>query len=648
MTTQRDRMLLAARGEMTDILPFAPRIDLWFHANKTRGTLPPQYRSAESADEIALAEGWALHKVILEFVHFGLDAIVDRVLGIYRIPTQGFLTHLPEDVERRVEQKGDEIHVEYKTPKGVVSGTIVYTEDMRQAGISIPWIKEHAIKDARDYEVLGYIFENMRVEAAYDGFSKWSDGIGENGLPVLYALTAGSPMHHIMKILLDATDFYYRHRDQKTIMEGLADKIGVYFKKVFEVVAESPAEVILVGANFDDMLTYPPFFKEYIAPWLREASGVLHNHGKLMLCHTDGENLGLMDLLADCGMDIADAVCPYPMTKVTVGEYYRRWCDKITIFGGIPSNILLEDIFSNEAFEAYMAELFDAIAPGTRFILGIADTTPPDASLERIRRIQEMVSHRGQLPIKCLSTADGVKSEAVAADSEPETGTPAEMIAAAADTALPFCDAIQKSVLDGDQEQTTTLSKQAIDAGGDPDHLIKQCLLPPMDVIGERFSDGTVFIPEVLLSARALNAGMGVIEPFLHKNKAGRTESPLVVLCTVKGDLHDIGKNLVGIMFRSVGLRVNDLGTNVGVGKIVEAVQTHQPKILALSALLTTTMAEFVKIIDALTEAGLRERVKIIVGGAPVSSHFAQSIGADGYGADAGEAAQLAKRLCGM
>jgi len=644
----RERMLAAARGEMTDILPYAPRIDLWFHANKTRGTLPPRYQAAESADEIALAEGWALHKVILEFVHFGLDAIVDRVLGIYQIPTQGFLTHLPEDVERRVEEKGDEVHVEYKTPKGTVSGTIVYTEDMRRSGISIPWIKEHAIKDAADYEVLGYIFENMRVEAAYDGYLKWSDGIGENGLPVLYALTAGSPMHHIMKILLDATDFYYRHRDQKEIMEGLADKIGVYFRKVFEVVSESPAEVILVGANFDDMLTYPPFFKEHIAPWLREASEVLHENDKLMLCHTDGENLALMDLLTDCGMDIADAVCPYPMTKVTVGEYYRRWCDKITIFGGIPSNILLEDTFSKEAFEAYMTELFDAIAPGSRFILGIADTTPPDASLERLRRIQEMVNENGRLPIKRVFASDGVKLEGEAKDSKIETDTPTEKVAVSADTALPFCDAIQKAVLAGDQDQTTTLSKQAIDAGGDPDHLIKQCLLPPMDVIGERFSDGTVFIPEVLLSARALNAGMGIIEPFLHKNKADQKKNPLVVLGTVRGDLHDIGKNLVGIMFRSVGLQVNDLGINVDVKKFVEAVQTHQPKILALSALLTTTMSEFTKIIDALTAAGLRDGVKIIVGGAPVSSHFAKSVGADGYGADAGEAAKIAKQLCGM
>ncbi len=641
-------MLAAARGEMTDRLPYAPRIDLWFHANKTRGTLPPPYQAVETADEIALAEGWGLHKVILEFVDFGLDAIIDRVLGIYRIPTQGFLTQLPEDVERSVEERGDEIHVEYKTPKGTVSGTIVYTDEMRESGISIPWIKEHAIKDAPDYEVLGYIFEHMQVEPAYDGYRRWSDTIGENGLPVLYALTAGSPMHHIMKILLDATDFYYRHQDQKQIMEGLADKIGVYFRKVFEVVAKSPAEVILVGANFDDMLTYPPFFEEHISPWLREASDVLHQNDKLMLCHTDGENLGLMDILQDCGMDVADAVCPYPMTKVTVGEYYRRWCDKMTIFGGIPSNILLENSFSNEDFEAYMIDLFDAVAPGSRFILGIADTTPPDASFERLRRIQEMVNEKGRLPIKRVSTTTDTVSEAVLSDSEKETVASTETVTVSDDTELPFCDAIQQAVLAGDQERTTTLSREAIDAGGDPERLIKQCLLPPMDVIGERFSDGTVFIPEVLLSARALNAGMGIIEPFLHKNKESQTESPVVVLGTVRGDLHDIGKNLVGIMFRSVGLRVVDLGTNVDVNAFVEAVKQHGPAILALSALLTTTMPGFREVIDALVEAGVRNSVKIMVGGAPVSPHFAESIGADGYGADAGEAAQVAKRICNI
>ena len=646
--THKERMLAAARGNMPDILPYAPRIDLWFQANKKRGTLPDQYQAAESADEIALAEGWALHKVILEYMHFGLDAIVDRTLGIYRIPTQGFLTHIPEDVERRVKKNGDEFHVEYYTPKGTVDGTFVYTYEMQRSGISIPWIKEHAIKDTNDYHILGYIFENMRVEAAYDGYLKWSDSIGDAGMPVLYALTAGSPMHHIMKILLDATNFYYCYSDQKILMEGLAEKIGIYYRKVLELVSHSPAEVILVGSNFDDMLTYPPFFKEHILPWLQEASDILHKGEKLMLCHTDGENLGLMDMLLDSGMDIAEAVCPFPMTKVTIGEYYRRWCDKITIFGGIPSNILLENTASNEEFEAYMKVLFNSIAPGSRFILGIADTTPPDASIERISKIHELVQEYGRIPIKRLSEPVIAEQTAYHPGTHERPDPIIEKMKMHEFEAIPLCEEIQNAVLNGDRNRISDLIQQSIQSNCDPNSLLKDCLLPPMDIIGERFTAGTVFIPEVLCSARALNIGMDLLEPILQSKGQSSEKSPLVVLGTVKGDLHDIGKNLVGIMFRSAGIRVHDLGVNVDTKIFIEAVRNLKPTILALSALLTTTMPEFGKIIDALSGAGLRDSVRVMVGGAPVSEHFAKSIGADGYGKDAVEAAQIAKEFCGI
>jgi len=431
-------------------------------------------------------------------------------------------------------------------------------------------------------------------------------------------------------------------------MEGLAEKIGIYYRKVLELVSDGPAEVVLVGANFDEMLTYPPFFKEHILPWLQETSDLLHQGDKLMLCHTDGENLGLMDMLLESGMDIAEAVCPFPMTKVTIGEYYRRWCDKITIFGGIPSNILLKDTTSNAEFEAYMKMLFNSIAPGSRFILGIADTTPPDASLERIRKIHELVQEYGRIPIKHIS-------EPLIADQKADQPGFHERPDPVIDTvkmpevaAIPLCEKIQNAVLEGDRNRISNLIQQSIQSGSDPNSLLKNCLLPPMSILGRRFTDGTVFIPEVLLSARTLNIGMELLEPVLESQDQSSEKSPLVVLGTVKGDLHDIGKNLVGIMFRSAGLRVHDLGINVDAKIFIEAVRNLQPKILALSALLTTTMPEFAKIIDALTEADLRDRVRIMVGGAPVSAHFAKSIGADGYGKDAGKAAQIAKEFCGI
>jgi len=529
-----------------------------------------------------------------------------------------------------------------------VKGSFLYTAEMRRSGISIPWIQEHLIQDARDYGVLRYIYENIRVEPAYDGYQQWADAIGEKGMPVAYGLTAGSPMHHIMKILLDATDFYYRYRDQRKEMMDLAEGLGVYFRNVIDVIASGPAEVCLIGANFDDMLTYPPFFKDHILPWLREAADKLHAKNKLMLCHTDGENKGLMDLLLNSGMDIADSVCPHPMTKVTLAEYYRQWGEKVTIFGGIPSNLMLEETTSDEQFESFMDELFTAIAPGTRIILGVADTTPPDASFDRLRRIHDLVQQYGRLPLTGKTQPAPGISKAEETGQQPGRGQREEMPEPRPEHDLPICGEIIKAVMAGNDKHTVDLVREAVAQAADPEYLLKKCLLAPMDIIGERFSDGTVFIPEVLLAARALNQAMEILEPHMAEAKIGGADSPLVVIGTVKGDLHDIGKNLVGIMLRSVGFRVLDLGVNVAIQQFVSAVKQEQPAILALSALLTTTMPEIKKVIQAVADAGMRETVKIMVGGAPVSEHFARNIGADAYGADAGQAASQAKRLCGM
>ena len=398
--THKERMLAAARGVLPDAIPFAPRIDLWFRANCARGTLPEIYKDTTCADEIAGSEDWAFHKVILEFMNFGEDAIIDHALGIYRIPTQGFLTRLPENVERRVEKKGDQIRIEYVTPVGSVNAALLYTDAMKRSGISEPWIEKHVINGPDDYRAVGYIFENMRIEPAYDDFLQWENSIADNGLAVAYALTAGSPVHHIMKVLMDTTEFYYQFHDHEKSLLELADQIGTYFRKVINTVAQSPAEVVLVGANFDEMLTYPPFFRKHILPWLQEISDDLHNHDKLILSHTDGENKGLMDLILESGIDIAEAVCPHPMTKVSIKDYYASWADKITIFGGIPSNLLLEDTTSEEDFNRFLEDLFPSIDSGSRFILGVADTVPPDASFRRLRRIKEMVEEHGRLPLK--------------------------------------------------------------------------------------------------------------------------------------------------------------------------------------------------------------------------------------------------------
>jgi len=173
--------------------------------------------------------------------------------------------------------------------------------------------------------------------------------------------------------------------------------------------------------------------------------------------------------------------------------------------------------------------------------------------------------------------------------------------------------------------------------------ILKRAMLPAMEVISDRFKSGEVFIPEVLLSARAMNQAVKVLEP--HLAAAQLIAKGKVLIGTVKGDLHDIGKNLVVTMLKGVGFETVDLGIDVPAAVFVKAVEEHRPHILGLSALLTTTMPQMKAVIDGLEEKGLRDRVKVMVGGAPVNEKFARDIGADGYAPDGAEAVTLAGKL---
>ncbi len=184
---------------------------------------------------------------------------------------------------------------------------------------------------------------------------------------------------------------------------------------------------------------------------------------------------------------------------------------------------------------------------------------------------------------------------------------------------------------------------EMLDKGSDPRGILNKGMLSAMEIIGGRFTDGTVFIPEVLLSARAMNEALKVLEPYL----AGKDSesSGTIMIGTIRGDLHDIGKNMVLTMLKGVGFDTVDLGVNVKIEDFVQQVSERKPDILGISALLTTTMPQMKMVIHAVTEAGLRENLKIIIGGAPVNQKFSDDIEADGYAQDAGEAISLVKRL---
>ena len=207
-------------------------------------------------------------------------------------------------------------------------------------------------------------------------------------------------------------------------------------------------------------------------------------------------------------------------------------------------------------------------------------------------------------------------------------------------------ESLYKSIMDGDMELAQEKVQEALDGGIGPGRILNEGMIAAMAEVGQLFEDGEYFVPEMLIAARAMQGGMAVLKPFLGE---GDVQSPgKVVIGTVKGDLHDIGKNLVAMMLEGAAFEIVDLGTDVSADKFVEAVKESGANVVAMSALLTTTMPNMENTIAALKEAGLRGQVKIMVGGAPLTQDYAEKIGADGYAADANQAVASAKALMGV
>lgn len=209
----------------------------------------------------------------------------------------------------------------------------------------------------------------------------------------------------------------------------------------------------------------------------------------------------------------------------------------------------------------------------------------------------------------------------------------------------PLIQSMQENVINGKKADVESLVRQALDAGLAPSEILNTGLIAAMKEVGARFEAGDFYVPEMLIAARAMQAGLAILKPQLVES--GIESTGKVIIGTVKGDLHDIGKNLVAMMLEGAGFEIVDLGTDVSPEKFVASVQENNATLIGMSALLTTTMSNMKMVMSALKEAGLRDRVKVMIGGAPVTDTFAKEIGADGYAPDASRAVTLAKSLLG-
>jgi len=208
--------------------------------------------------------------------------------------------------------------------------------------------------------------------------------------------------------------------------------------------------------------------------------------------------------------------------------------------------------------------------------------------------------------------------------------------------------AMAQSIIDGESEKAAELANQAIALGVDPLEAINNGFVAGVNYVGDQFSCGMMFLPELVMAGEAMKAAVAVLDPELHKRGTERKMLGKVVLCTVEGDIHEIGKTLVGTMLSATGFQVYDMGVDVPVMKVVEKAREVGADIVAMSALLTTTMVHQKDVIEALEDMGMRSNVKVMVGGAPVTQEWVKQIGADGYSEDAIGAARVAKQLLGV
>jgi hypothetical protein len=394
----RGIMLAIMRGETVDAIPFVPRLDLWWLSNVLRGTLPPEFAGMKP-DDIARRHGWGLYHMVPDFSNMmrGPEDILHRALGLFQFKQSVYGWRLPKDVEVVVKAEDGLQVIEYHTPRGMARTVGGHTEEMKKKGASLGWTREHALSRPEAYDALAYLFENLEVFPQYDGAAEYMAEIGDGGVVAAGGASLGaSPMHHIQKEFIDATQFFYEYTDNYERLAALARSVEVYFDKVLAVIEASPAEVVLWGANYDDMLTWPPYFKKDILPWLQKASARLAARGKIVATHTDGENRGLLDLIASSGAHVAESLTPAPMTRVPLAEYYSRW-PTMTLMGCIPECLLLPES-PLAALDSFLDSLF-TLRPGNRLILGIADSLPPNADFSRLLHIADRIAKEGRLPL---------------------------------------------------------------------------------------------------------------------------------------------------------------------------------------------------------------------------------------------------------
>jgi uroporphyrinogen-III decarboxylase len=288
-----------------------------------------------------------------------------------------------------------------RTPAGDATAILEMTDAMRRDGMSIPYVKKRPIDSQADFEAVAQVFEHLEVVPTPVAYAAFRARIGGHGLAVAQGPIAASPIHLILHDLMNMEAFFYLYMDEPSALHRLADRLRPFFDAALDALLQCEAEMIWWGANYDQQVTWPAFFRAEIVPWLRAVGDRLRQRGKLLASHADGENHQLLAHFPDCALDVAESVCAAPMVVDPLVELRRGMGPRTTIWGGIPSVSLLVDSMTEPQFAAYVDAVFEALGTGERLILGVSDNVPPDADIDRLARITDRVAAFGPVnPVK--------------------------------------------------------------------------------------------------------------------------------------------------------------------------------------------------------------------------------------------------------
>jgi len=459
-------------------------------------------------------------------------------------------------------------------------------------------------------------------------FSIWEtyDNILPSGMKAMPLL---GKIYTPVWMLMGAEVFFNTLETDEDLAAAVFEKVGKIQFATFQRLIEHPC--VGAVANPDDiahntgLLVNPKFLRKYLFPWYKKMGDICRDRGLGFIYHSDGDCSEILQDLIDCGFHGYHPIQPNCMDIV---EVKKKWGKSLCLLG----NINLDSTLTLGTPEDVRAEVYErirTIGPGGGYMVSSSNSIPDYVPLENMKALFDATFEFGAYPIELEEGK--IKGNIWTFTGKPKTD-------AAPKTVDLNIEEFMAAMLGKNIERLIELTQAEIDAGRQAGEVVDAGMIPAMTAVGKKFQSGEIYIPEMLVAAKTMSAALDHFKDQLI-GKAAENKGT-VVIGSVKGDLHDIGKNLVTMMLQGQGFTVEDLGISVDTAKFVESIRTTKPDVLAMSALLTTTMVEMKNTIDALEEAGLRKNLKIIVGGAPLTQAFADQIGADGYAYDAPGAAQ--------